>query len=1003
MSYPFTRKAMRMLLAGAAAWTALQADAAPVDPAGALRIAGEFVAEGMSDGVPLRAPSTSPGSVEISYTAAKDGLDCFYVVNYDHGFVIVSADTRLPEVLGYSDNGRFDINRISPNMEWWLSEYSREISAWLPDAPESAVAKKIRRKERATIEPLVSTRWNQDAPYNNDCPLDSKYGARSVTGCVATAMAQLMKYHNWPEKPTGSNAGVTFTGTTLDWANMIDVYEKGKYSGTQAAAVAQLMRQCGAAVNMQYSAYSSGAYDNEVQFALRNYFDYSPDLQMVWKDYTPQSRWNDIVYSELAAKRPVYYSGASQRGGHAFVCDGYSANEYFHFNWGWGGYQDGYFRLTALNPETGGAGSYEGGYNSGQSIITGIRPDDGATEIQSSINATGAFCYDEGRFVVRESIMGDYELFYNPLYYTIDVYFGLKITAADKADANPVFVKCGGQATLLPNYGTTEFSGAIPALEDGVYHIYGVYSADGNHWENILIPLGKQDFVTLTVANGRQSFSNDGPDPNMAPNIIMGTPYSISVISGQAEKYFRIPFINTGKGDYLGEIGMSLFSDNEFGDVISANNSVSIPGKSFTEIEFASSDPVAPGKYRMYVTDNDGNQLSDEYVFDIVDDTLPEPASGNLTAGSLAPNYYVTGDERVLYITFYNNSPLPVATHLNIVFATPADGKIVKEYHSENAATIPANTEFRAGIGPMSLDLIPGDYIWYITDDKNNVISYPSPMIVVSGILSEEGISYIVTDANAGHVSVIAPESNPYSGEITVPEELGGYTVAEIRQDAFAFAGATDVTLPASVARLENGGFYDAQYLRHLTLLNNGIVRKHENTFAPGAKSSIWIGVPDGLANEYARSDYWRNFRFPFWILEPGDGVTFTGLQSDPKTGIPYSPYYVGPQECLNVGVTAPDGMNVRYWTVVDGDWNGAVIDPLSSVIATPALGWIGGRLIAEATNDRVNVATIDTENVTGDVFSIDGCLILRNASDDDLRSLSPGIYIRNGKKFSVR
>ncbi|MDE5551627.1 MAG: C10 family peptidase, partial [Muribaculaceae bacterium] len=329
---------------------------------------------------------------DIVYVGKRGATDCFYVINTEGGFVIVSADTRLNEVLGYSDEGAFDIERISPDMQWWLDSYCDEIASALPYLTEAPLSGTVtHRASRNPITPMLKTKRNQEAPYNNTCPMDGRYNRRSVTGCVATAMAQIMKFHEWPKQPKGSNGGIVFTGTTYDWGNMLDVYEQGKYNVTEATAVATLMRQCGAAVDMQYSYAGSGAYDNRAQYALFTYFDYSQDIKMVYRDYTMQKEWNNIVYSELAAGRPLYYSGSSVNGGHAFVCDGYSANEYFHFNWGWGGYQDGYFLLSALNPETGGAGSYEGGYNSHQIIFTGIRPADGEAKKQTCILSTGTF------------------------------------------------------------------------------------------------------------------------------------------------------------------------------------------------------------------------------------------------------------------------------------------------------------------------------------------------------------------------------------------------------------------------------------------------------------------------------------------------------------------------------------------------------------------------------------------------------------------------------------
>lgn len=993
--------------AAMAAWAVCTASAAPVSPQEAMDIASDLLAGELAP--TLRPGATAaPSQVKIAYTASDNSTDCFYVVNYPEGFVIVSADTRLPEVLGYSAAGQFDPDRISQDFRWWLDSYQKEISSWLPSAPESASkrCKAQLRAERKAIKPMLTTQWNQGEPYNNDCPRDPQYGVKSVTGCVATAMAQLMKYHAWPQHPEGNNQGVDFDGSTLDWASMIDNYETQKYNAKQAAAVAQLMRQCGAAVNMNYSATGSGAYDYNVQTALRKYFKYAPDLKFYWKDYVPQSRWNDIVYTELAAGRPVYYSGSSNQGGHAFVCDGYDKAEYFHFNWGWGGYQDGYFRLTALNPSAGGAGSYEGGYNNSQTIITGIRPSDGDAPLQSTLLSTGAFCYDEEKFVIKESIIEGYNMLYNPLGYEVEVMLGTRIVNLDDPEGNVHYASTGEMENVPPMYGFTEMIYNFPTLPDGNYHLYPVFTTDRKTWQDVQIPLGKQTYVTLTVAAGKMTFSNDGPDPNSAPNLIMGTPRTDATIYAEAQKSFVIPFLNTGKGDYLGEIGFSLFGEGEYGDVISLSNQVSIPGESYAELTFDSSESMAPGTYSLFITDGEGKTISDKYKYTVVADKFESPSMlAPVTAGELAPCYYTADTEHMLYMTLSNHNSIPSKIKIKIIFYDQASLKPAATLTAQNEITVPGSAQMRLNFGPSKMPLAPGRYMWQIFDGDDRPISVAAPLTVTSAIKSCDGIAYIITDEAKKRATVVAPEAAPYQGSTVVPESLDGYTPVSLRQDAFAFAKSTDVSLPTSIHSLQPGAFFNASFLRHLTLGSESIVTRSDNTFAPDAKSKTWIGVPEGMANEYARSPYWQHFRFPFWMLEPGEGTAFIGLQKDPATGLPFHPYYVSPDEKIEFTVSGPAGKNVLYWTIVDGDWNGSVVAPLTQTVSAPALGWTGGRITLEATSRDVAVKTIDDEqyDAPADIFSIDGRLIISHADREAISNLQPGIYIRRSEKFIVR
>ncbi|MDE6342666.1 MAG: C10 family peptidase, partial [Muribaculaceae bacterium] len=313
----------------------------------------------------------------------------------ENGFIITSADDRMPAVLGYSDNGAFNPSDASPELKWWLSQYAAEANACLKEATTATTLNSgARRSARQTVPELLSTRWDQGTPYNLDCPSDSR--GRCVTGCVATAMAQVIKYFGYPTSGTGSYSydwkGTTlhydYAGATFDYQNMLDEYDNNNATQTQKAAVANLMYACGVGVNMNYSSSSSGASDGYVAYALAEYFNYDKSIRYLLRDCLSAEDWEDIVYAELLAGRPVIYGGQSNEGGHEFVCDGYEEG-YFHINWGWSGYGNGWFLLSALDPGLQGIGGFAGGYNFDQSIICGIQPNAGNPQTTYPIFATG--------------------------------------------------------------------------------------------------------------------------------------------------------------------------------------------------------------------------------------------------------------------------------------------------------------------------------------------------------------------------------------------------------------------------------------------------------------------------------------------------------------------------------------------------------------------------------------------------------------------------------------
>ena len=340
-------------------------------------------------------------------------IDQFYIVqeeDEDGGWVIMAADDAVQPILGYCDKGTFDPSAEMPeNLKWWLKMYNRQIKRAVDLKLEATdevknewteLRRGVRRATQATVvvSPLLTTTWNQSGPYNNLCPYYSGNN-RSVTGCVATAMAQVMNFWEWPQTGQGSHSynsngtqTVNFASTTYDWANMKDSYS-GSYTNAQATAVATLMYSCGVAVEMNYGA-SSGAQTIRfpasstsyacAQNALWNYFKYNADsIKGYYREgysYYGYSSWTDnnwiaMLKAELNKRHPIMYAGSGDGGGHSFVCDGYRDDNYFHFNWGWGGTYDGYFTVNSLAPGGGGIGSNnDNTFNEGQDVIIGIVP-----------------------------------------------------------------------------------------------------------------------------------------------------------------------------------------------------------------------------------------------------------------------------------------------------------------------------------------------------------------------------------------------------------------------------------------------------------------------------------------------------------------------------------------------------------------------------------------------------------------------------------------------------
>ena len=361
----------------------VQAVAAPISVYQAQSVAEQF----FNTASVRKAPASSGSqSLSLAYQSPQvNGVSDYYVFNRgnESGFVLVSGDDSALPVLGYAESGTFDINKMPDNLRWWLDEYRREIQF----ARSMNLAPRQMPILDRSVSPLMKTIWNQGAPYNNYCPTFNGGNSRAVTGCVATAVAQIMKTHNWPPVGGGSvtydchvngEAATTLTADYdqihFNWSQMRDNYGFGRSTETQKDAVATLMSAVGISVEMMYGA-SSGAYSINAMKALRDHFRYDRSISFQLRDFMPLDEWEQMLRDELDAGRPIYYAGQSDRsGGHAFVFDGYTDNGYFHVNWGWGGQSNGYFACSALNPAASPAG-----FNSGQEAIIGIQPDKGGT------------------------------------------------------------------------------------------------------------------------------------------------------------------------------------------------------------------------------------------------------------------------------------------------------------------------------------------------------------------------------------------------------------------------------------------------------------------------------------------------------------------------------------------------------------------------------------------------------------------------------------------------
>ncbi len=480
---------------------------------------------------PRNAPALIANAPSLVNTArCADGEPAVYLFDKSgEGFIIVSADDSTEPLLGYSDSGSLT-GELPPQLQWWLEEYTRQIEYNKQNGFNSLPLKKT-QDQREAIEPMIKTDWDQGAPYNNMCPAIGP--ERTYTGCVATAMAQVMNYWNYPERGKGQityNAeslnkrlSLNFALRAFDWDNMLDTYTEGEYSDTQANAVAYLMKACGYSVKMEYGLDSSGALAMDIANALIKYFDYDPNMRYTLRQYYNTSEWNALIYENLKNVGPILYGGGSMiGGGHSFICDGYDGNGYFHFNWGWTGMSNGYFSLDALNPYSlGTGGGSGGGYNFTQDAVLGIQPPTGEPAINEIpvLTQTGSLAaYEKNDSIFFDLFAATQPMWVNYCPETLELKMGATFHNENDASASDFTLPVSDIIfTLKPGYAVSAAfkpSVDLAQVPDGRYKvtISNAHVAKPDEWLPVKYNKGYFNYIHLTKNGKSCTIENNDVD-----------------------------------------------------------------------------------------------------------------------------------------------------------------------------------------------------------------------------------------------------------------------------------------------------------------------------------------------------------------------------------------------------------------------------------------------------------------------------------------------------------
>lgn len=948
-----------------------------------------------------------PSDVNLVYTAQKQGQSYFYIFNRgDNGFLIAGADDRVPAVLAYSEAGTLDMSDIPDNFKYWMGEYSRQIQ-WIFDNP-ARIGSRSDESSGAypVVEPILTTKWSQIAPYNGKCPMNGKN--RTITGATAVAMAQIMHHYRWPEMGSGSisyecssldepqTLNVDFENTVYDWDNMLNEYTMN-YTNEQAEAVATLLWNCGAATQMQYGS-SADTADYDALNAFVKYFSYDPATikQYSIDDFSPEEAAARIV-AELQVNRPVYFAGEnSSNNGSAFVIDGWNAEGYAHVNWGWGGNRDGYFLLTALDYVA------DKGYNYNQHMITGIQPVDEETPSATpEIWAQGNLEVQviDGVSTFRASAG---KIFNNS---TVDATFDISLRFINRKTEEEFIATDFITVTLAQGEGLEEIANNFTySLPDGNYKVQLIYRvADAGKWTVVRhVPYRSKNYVYATVKEGVLSYSNED---NVVDLQISNWQYE-KIMNPRHENPVSFTIVNLAEKAYNDTLQLALYDSvsssylvvNKFAPALSPMETKEI------KLMFGATkndSTIMNGVYGMGVIDmqefmfgecqsvvidttfNDESLQGDKLNYRIISDSLKtcEVIKGNYKGDIVIPQKVIIGKDSYQVVSIASgafNTP-DGATSVKIPSTvTSIDFYENFTYTVKNIYIDEENTVYKSEDGIV------------YSKDGSALLRYPGGRSELSSYIIPEGISRIGCGAFY--------ESN--IGIITLPESL---TVIE--DYAFEGSAITVVFIPKDVQTIGACAFsrtsrcsqirIDANNL-YFTVLEGVLFTKDMLSLIqyPLAKSSGNYKIPEVVQRietmAFAGANNLSNVTLPSTLINI-DSKAFYGCGVLSAVDIPAGVITIGDEAFAQCGSlkSIVIGKNVRSIGASAFAMLGSARTCLKSVTS---LNTVPPVLV---TGENESFDTFDYENAV--LYVNDGCLDVYSEADgwknfNTIRELTPEV-----------
>ncbi|MGM9716746.1 MAG: C10 family peptidase [Prevotella sp.] len=741
----------------------------------------------------------SPGGTE-----EQEGKAYYLFDNGDNkGFVIVSGDDKLPEVIGYATSGSLSEQEMPVQLKSLLEAFEKQYKEMSGDDArlESAMAERNALAESSaaanvTVTPLLGNiEWNQLTPYNNLCPTFTN--GQAVTGCVATAMAQVIRYYQYPtqlqkdipaytSKSGFTSSEITASSRTYDYEKMLGQYVSGNYSDEQANAVATLMYHCGCAVQMEYGVDGSSAITRSTAHVLGAYFGYDTStLAFVDRGDYSLAEWCSIIDHELTNNRPIIYEGNTlSNAGHAFVCDGANGYGFYHINWGWGGYCNGYFDISLLNSKESESTTGAGEYNIGMGMTIGIKPSTQtgtapiakAKDIHASIISV-SLASSDGSNTGELSGNTSFNI-YNMSFNAFNGWVALAVE--DKSGYKLVSDKIS-------------ITGLNPYSIQGIYY-FNKYSSIFNYnfpngTTKVFVVYGSGEDIESVCGGGYDGkpyfyVTSDGTTASVSFNA-----FSLSAtLSNEATIYngmnnnLSLTVTNNGVQEYLDKVKVYVSSTETKPEEASNTLYLTVPANGGTATRDVTVCPTEAGNMYVWVDDVNGNSLLSAQQFTVAQKTAPVLTLVSVETNAVADLYetnraYVKSSDGNEY---YVKAPKTYDDEATFTFKVKntggaTDSKWFVRFQDINDPTHYKDVIVEKRIEPNSIETIeasvsPADignsrFIYgevYVNTDGTNTFSTPTcsesldifrlPIIDANGVATE--YHYVINLKNCSAVYV---------------------------------------------------------------------------------------------------------------------------------------------------------------------------------------------------------------------------------------------------------